>query len=164
MASGTNSSAMMFLLPVSEPSKITQRGNRHCCWWTNMSGTVDMDVAQDGSVIGRTFLLTIPPVCSSRSGMQLHSLGIITGVGMMVWGWSPDIRGFIWWILMQRRLQGIPAGGRPDSPFPTKQFSWRERVGVLLLMSQYGWYSGYGSRTRRFGYWTHLSTGGLGEW
>ena len=52
-----------------------------------------MDVTQDGLVIGRTFLPTITPICSSRSGVQGRSVGVRTGDGEMVRGGYPDICG-----------------------------------------------------------------------
>ena len=71
-----------------------------------MGGTVDVDITQYGSVIGLTFLPTIHMICSSRSWVQRHSVGVCTGGGTVVWGGYPDIRGFRQCILMQRRLQG----------------------------------------------------------
>ena len=65
-----------------------------------------MDVTQEGSVIGRTFLPKIPPICSSISGVRLHLVVMRKGDGKMVWGGSPDIRGFRQRVLLQRRLWG----------------------------------------------------------
>ena len=45
---------------------------------------MDMDIPQDGSVIGRTFLHTIPPTCSSLSDVQHHSVVVRTVDGTMV--------------------------------------------------------------------------------
>ena len=51
-----------------------------------------------------------------------------------------------------------PCRGMTDSPFPTEQFSWRERDRALLPMRKYPWVSGYGRHTRWHGYWTHIPT------
>ena len=87
-------------------SSVGGKGKGYCFWWPNTGGAVDMDVTKYGYVIVHTFLPMIPTICSSRSGVQRHSVGVRTGDGTMVWWGSPDIREFRRWVLLKRRLGG----------------------------------------------------------